>query len=160
MRIIRTLTLLTLLTAGTYFGVNYGKEYYKIKMGQTCSERMWLIEMAKEKFKKANPGKQPQLYIDLLPHLPFTGFPMCPWGGNYTNTLSLNKQVECSLNGNPNYEPNTPHLDPKKNGYMDLHQKRKAVTFFEFMYEKITWQNTEKDPLKKQKEKYKDIFDN
>ena len=123
------------LTAGIYFGTIWGKEFYKIKMCETCTERMWLIEAAKKKYSANGHGKVSR-YSELLPYLPFTGFPMCPFGGRYENELDLDKPVACTLNGNPDYEPKTPGIPLARNGYMDLAGKPKAVSFFDFFVTK------------------------
>jgi hypothetical protein len=158
-RIITRLLGLTIIVCLTVFGTMWGREYYMIKMCQTCTERMWLIEEAKQKFSKDFPHRSPDTHSELMAYLPFTGFPMCPWGGEYSNKLSLKEVVTCSLNGNKEYEPETPGVDPNFNGYMDLGQEPEAVKFFDFFYNKMSWQNTKKDPLSKKKdEKRKKLF--
>lgn len=121
------------MAAALYYGTEWGREYYKIKMGEMCSERMWLIENAKTKYKQRF-GEQAVInhYSDLLPFLPNTGFPMCPWGGEYANRLDANKQVTCSLNGKSEYEPETPGVNPMANGYQDLAVAQKAMGLYEF----------------------------
>ena len=126
--LVRKLTLITLITTITYVGSVYLSQYHKISLGRTCKHRMQTIEAAKQKFRAENPYSIPTKYSDLLPHLKFTGFPMCPWGGIYSNELSLTNKVECSVNGNPEKEPNTPRTNPKKNGYCDLEPEGKTIT--------------------------------
>lgn len=122
-RLFVTLLSLILALAVLHYGSLWGKEFYKVKMGETCSERMQLIEAAKAKYRKRYGGGVIQHYGDLLPFLPYTGFPMCPWGGEYSNTLNVGTPVTCSLNGQPDYEPMTPGLNPMANGYQDLAPK-------------------------------------
>lgn len=148
-------------TAVLYYGTKWGKEYYKVKMGQTCSDRMWLIEDAKNKFKaQFGPSATVTHYSDLLPFIPFTGFPMCPWGGEYEHKLDVNIPVSCPLNGLAEYEPDTPGRNPLRNGYQDLAGKNTGVTFFQFMHEKATWKGTDKDPNAPAKKKKSGLFDN
>jgi flagellar hook-associated protein FlgK len=119
---------------------------------------MWLIEEAKQKFSKDFPGKKPDTYSELLAYIPFTGFPMCPYGGEYQNCLSLDQKTACTLNGDPQYEPETPGTDLKKNGFMDLAKKRDSVTFYEFFHDRISWVGTEKDPMKSENKQKKQLF--
>jgi hypothetical protein len=135
--------------AALYYGSKWGREFYKIKMGETCTERMWLIEEAKQKYRKAHGGSSsPRRYSELLPYLPFTGFPMCPWGGEFKHALDLNRPVECSLNGNPKYEPDTPGKNPLRNGYMDLAEGRKATSLVDFLLQKNKQETHKKNPGK------------
>jgi hypothetical protein len=157
-RFLVNLFWLALGLATLYYGSIWGREYYKIKMAETCTQRMWLIEEAKQKFAKDFPGRKPDAYSDLLAYIPFTGFPMCPYGGEYENCLSLEEKTSCNLNGNPQYEPNTPKLNAKRNGFMDLESKRNSVTFFEFFHDRVTWKDTEKDPLSSSEKKKKELF--
>lgn len=147
-----------LTLAVLYYGGIWGREYYKIKMAQTCTQRMWLIEEAKQKFMRDFPGRSVDTYSELLAYIPFTGFPMCPYGGEYQNSLDISKKTTCTLNGNPEYEPNTPGVDPKKNGFMDVEKKRDGVTFYEFFHDRISWKDTEKDPLTPKDKKKKELF--
>lgn len=152
-----TILGVTLVLAALYFGSTWGKEYYRVKMGQTCTERMFLIEEAKKKYRAQSSGN-PSRYSDLLPFLPFTGFPMCPWGGKYEHELDLDHPVTCTLNGDKNYEPATPGINPKRNGYMDLAVKRKTVTLFDYFYNKANWKGTDKDPLADDPKSKKSLF--
>lgn len=154
-RLIVRLLWFSLAFASLYYGSKYGREYYKIKMADTCTQRMWLIEEAKEKFKRDHAGGNPTAFSDLITYIPFTGFPTCPYGGDFDNCLNLDEKTSCKLNGNPAYEPSTPGIDPKKNGYMDLAKKRDAVTIFEFFNNQASWKNTFKDPLKDSRDKKK-----
>jgi len=119
---------------------------------------MFLIEEAKKKFAAEFPGRHPDTHSELLAYLPFTGFPMCPWGGEYNNKLTLDAVVTCSLNGNEEYEPETPGVDPLRNGYMDLAKEGEGVTIFDFFHRKFTWKDTKKDPLSKKDTKRKALF--
>jgi len=157
-RLFTSIIGLTALVALLYFGATWGREYYKIQMCQTCTDRMFLIEDAKEKFRVSHPGGKPDMYSDLLAYLPFTGFPMCPWGGKYENELALDKKVTCSLNGDPVYEPSTPGVDLRRNGYMDLAKKRKSVSLFDYLYDKASWKNSDRDPLAKDEKQRKKLF--
>jgi hypothetical protein len=140
------------------FGTLWGREYYIVKMCEQCTERMFLIEEAKKKFAAEFPGRHPDTHSELLAYLPFTGFPMCPWGGEYNNKLTLDAVVTCSLNGNEEYEPETPGVDPLRNGYMDLAKEGEGVTIFDFFHRKFTWKDTKKDPLSKKDTKRKALF--
>lgn len=157
-RIIVNLFWFSFCLAGLYYGGIWGREYYKIKMAETCTQRMWLIEEAKQKFTKDFPHSKPDTYSELLAYIPFTGFPMCPYGGEYDNCLSLDKKTSCTLNGNPEYEPNTPGVDLKRNGYMDVEKKRDSVTLFEFFHNRVSWKDTEKDPLSSKEKRKKELF--
>jgi hypothetical protein len=119
---------------------------------------MYLIEEAKRKFAAEFPGRNPDTHSELLAYLPFTGFPMCPWGGEFSNKLDIDTQVTCSLNGNKDYEPETPGVDLMANGYMDLAQDAQAITIFDFFHRKFSWKDTKKDPLSKEEIKRKSLF--
>ena len=154
------------LGLGSYFGIVYGKEYYKIKMAQTCTDRLRMIENAKRKFQQTTPYRNADSYSDLLPFIPMPGFPMCPHGGKYYDELDVTKPTQCTFNGLPEYEPDTPGVDPKRNGYNDLAPVKgqdkgvseKGVSLYEFFHDKLKWKGTDKDPLKSQKESEKKLF--
>jgi hypothetical protein len=152
------------LGLGSYFGVVYGKEYYKVKMAETCTDRLRMIETAKRKFQQTTPYRNADSYSDLLPFIPFTGFPMCPHGGKYVDELDVSKETRCTCNGVPEFEPDTPGVDPMKNGYNDLAQPagktapKAGVSIYDFFHNKLSWKGTDKDPLKKQKESEKKLF--
>jgi hypothetical protein len=131
-----TLVFVAALTALMYYGTAYGREYYKIKMSETCSERMWIIENAKAKYISKHGAAAIGHYSDLLPYLPFGGFPMCPWGGTYENMISTTEQVTCTKNGDPDCEPNTPGENPLANGYQDLAKPQQAMGLYEFFNRK------------------------
>jgi hypothetical protein len=157
-RFIVTIFWIGLSVAVLYYGSIWGREYYKIKMAETCTQRMWLIEEAKQKFAKDFPHRNPDTHSELLAYIPFTGFPMCPYGGEFGNCLTLENKTTCSLNGDPEYEPNTPGVDLKRNGFMDLEKKRDSVTFYEFFHDRVSWKDTEKDPLSAKEKKKKALF--
>ena len=148
-RLIMTILWVAVGTTLLYYGTKYGREYYKVKMSETCSERMWIIEKAKEKFKKRF-GAQSNIesYAELLPFLPYAGLPMCPWGGEYQNVLDLNKQVTCPLNGKAEYEPVTPGENPLANGYQDLAKPQQAMGLAEFFSRKKAPEETAKKESK------------
>jgi hypothetical protein len=89
---------------------------------------MKAIQEAKMKFRERYPKSTPSKYYELLPYLKFTGFPMCPWGGTYTQELSLTLPVQCSCNGDPTKEPDTPLTELKKNGFCDLEPEGETKT--------------------------------
>lgn len=124
------LTLLLCIGSLAWVTLTALQQYHKITLGKTCQERLQIIENAKKKFKAVNPDTEVTRYSDLLPHIKYTGFPMCPWGGTYSNERSLKKPTACSCNGDPTKEPLTPQTNPMKNGYCDLYPQAPTQTVF------------------------------
>jgi hypothetical protein len=155
-----TIASLVVISVLTYLGSTWGREYYILKMGQTCSERMWLIERGKEKYREATGRKTGKIdtYAELLPYLEFTGFPVCPWGGEFEHKLDLDKKVESPFNGKPDYEPKvTPDgVNIMTNGYNDLGEIPEGVTLIDFLHKKTT--NWGKSDSKKKAPKKDNIF--
>jgi hypothetical protein len=127
-RLFQNIFLITSIFVLTHFGIKFAKEYYKIQKCETCTARMRSIETAKKQFKAIYSSTIPDGWNDLLPFLPNKSIPECPWGGKYEHALDLKKQVTCSLNGNPEYEPSTPGIPLTQNGYMDLATPPKALS--------------------------------
>lgn len=113
------LLLILLLTPCLGVGAIWLSEYHKISLGRECHRNLETLEEAKKKFEQKYPGAKPLHYADIYKLLPH-GFPTCPWGGAYTNELNLDACAECSMNGNPKTEPDTPRTNPKQNGFCDL----------------------------------------
>lgn len=151
-----------IIIALSYFGTTWGREYYILKMGKTCSERMWLIETAKEKYRKKTGQKRGKVdtYAELLPFLPFTGFPMCPWGGEYQDKLDLDKKVSCPCNGKPEYEPkNSPEgTNLMFNGYNDLGTIPESIPLNDFLLEKAHLKKKEKGKEGEKKSPSSSVF--
>jgi hypothetical protein len=147
---IKTIIIAGVLGYLLYQGGNWGREFYKIKMCEQCTQNLREIEEAKAKFRRDHPSELQANYTDLKPYMQGVGIPTCPWGGDYINVTNLDQEVTCSLNGKQEFEPATPGYPLKENGYMDLAPKAKVNTYTSYVYEQLldtynSWVGKEKE---------------
>jgi hypothetical protein len=143
---VHRLLLILLLTPCLGVGAIWLSEYHKIYLGRQCHKNLKTIEEAKKKFEQQYPGAKPLQYSDIYKLLP-SGFPACPWGGTYTNEIDLQACAECSMNGNPKTEPDTPRTNPKQNGFCDLEPEGATRTILTKIWNKILqWTGSKKTP--------------
>ena len=139
------LILLLLLSTCLGVGAVWLSEYHKIYLGRTCHKNLALIEEAKRRFEQAYPGSQPLQYSEISKLLP-SGFPSCPWGGTYSHEINLNLCTQCSMNGNPKTEPDTPRTNPKQNGFCDLEPEGPTRTILTKIWNKLLRWTTPSNP--------------
>jgi prepilin-type N-terminal cleavage/methylation domain-containing protein len=115
------LLLIGILTLWVY--PEFSKARVKSK-AEAETQNLRIIEDAKAKFIKANPGHVPTSTNDIAQYIKGGQLPTSPWGVAYNNVTDLTKVTTSPVNGDPNKEPAT--TDPlTSNGYNDLGLEQK-----------------------------------
>jgi hypothetical protein len=136
----KAIAIVLLLSALLWLGVPSAKEAMRTYDGIRCHENMVYIEKGKAAYIQtltksmgANPvmPRNPDRYIELIPYMPLKNIPECPSGKPYLGVLDLNTRVSCQINGQADYEPTTPGVNPAYNGYHDQYNVAKALGWWE-----------------------------
>lgn len=113
-----------------WLGVPSIQQAMKTHDGKRCHDNLVYIQNGKNRYiesliaydEDGNPvyPDNPSRYMDIIPYMPLKNIPECPSAKPYLNTLDLRTPASCQVNGNSQYEPQTPDTPLDRNGFHDL----------------------------------------